>query len=191
MSTCWPAGSSPGLRAEKGVIMKVVYFVGVALMLAIQAGAETYNWTDDNGTFNFTDDLSSVPRKYRSKARLDLDSDPLTIPDTAAGQQGKVGAEQGVAGEKVGSTAQGGKNLFGGRTLEDWIYELSQKESELTRLKQQLVSRKAELNGTVEERNRLMKEYNNMGTEYNQKAAAYNEVVEAARQAGVPLGTKK
>ena len=45
--------------------MKAVLLAGAALLLAVQAGAETYTWTDDKGTFNFTDDLSLVPQKYR------------------------------------------------------------------------------------------------------------------------------
>lgn len=32
------------------------------------ASADTYTWTDDKGTVNFTDDSTLIPSKYRSKA---------------------------------------------------------------------------------------------------------------------------
>ncbi len=41
------------------------------LLLVMQpAMAETYKWVDRKGTVNYTDDLSNVPEKYRSKVEI-------------------------------------------------------------------------------------------------------------------------
>ena len=33
------------------------------------ADAQTYQWTDDNGVISYTDDINSVPTKYRTRVK--------------------------------------------------------------------------------------------------------------------------
>ena len=42
--------------------MRFIAVAGAVLVLAVQVGAETYSWVDEQGTYNFTEDLSKVPR---------------------------------------------------------------------------------------------------------------------------------
>ncbi len=42
-------------------------FIILAILVASSYG-ETYRWVDEKGTVHFTDDLSTIPEKYRSNA---------------------------------------------------------------------------------------------------------------------------
>ena len=43
--------------------------LAVSPLLAAPASADIYRWEDESGVIHFTDDLSGVPAKYRSKTR--------------------------------------------------------------------------------------------------------------------------
>jgi len=55
------------------------------LCSAAVADAETYNWTDDLGVVNFTDDPAQIPAKYRSKALKNAKD--ITVPSPPTRQQ--------------------------------------------------------------------------------------------------------
>jgi clan AA aspartic protease (TIGR02281 family) len=44
---------------------KAFFLVTILIALALPAGAEMYKWVDEKGTVHFTDDISSIPEKYR------------------------------------------------------------------------------------------------------------------------------
>jgi len=48
----------------------------LTLTAVLPASAETYQWTDSKGVVNFTDDPSTIPRRYRGKAKV---SEDITI----------------------------------------------------------------------------------------------------------------
>lgn len=58
------------------------------LCSAAVADAETYNWTDDQGVVNFTDDPGQIPAKYRSKALKKVKD--ITVPSPTRQQEEKV-----------------------------------------------------------------------------------------------------
>jgi hypothetical protein len=45
----------------------LTFFLGALLVITI-SHAQTYKWTDENGSVSFTDDPSKVPEKYRKSA---------------------------------------------------------------------------------------------------------------------------
>lgn len=47
----------------------ICFCIMAAMGVAGPLWAETYEWTDNKGVVNFTDDLDKVPAKYRNKAR--------------------------------------------------------------------------------------------------------------------------
>ncbi|MBV5339309.1 MAG: DUF4124 domain-containing protein [Deltaproteobacteria bacterium] len=49
--------------------MKSYICLGFILLLVAPLHAETYSWVDDSGTYNLTEDYSSVPKKYRKKVK--------------------------------------------------------------------------------------------------------------------------
>jgi hypothetical protein len=102
------------------------------LLYPLSALAETYQWTDDRGTINFTEDLGRVPKKYRKKVKL-LDGVDSPLPPSA------VIAEPAKGEEKR-------KKLYGGKDESAWRGEFSeatadlrQTESELAGLQGRLV----------------------------------------------------
>ena len=54
--------------------------LALSLFLAPAASADIYRWEDESGVIHFTDDLSSIPEKFRGKSREILKTPP------AAGQ---------------------------------------------------------------------------------------------------------
>ncbi|HLO09522.1 MAG TPA: DUF4124 domain-containing protein, partial [Desulfobacteria bacterium] len=64
-------------------ILSLGLFLGIlalSALLAPPASADIYRWEDESGVIHFTDDLSSIPAKYRKKAHEILKTPP------AAGQ---------------------------------------------------------------------------------------------------------
>jgi clan AA aspartic protease (TIGR02281 family) len=49
-----------GLRMNK-----TLFLLTILIALALPASAEMYKWVDEKGTVHFTDDISSVPEKFR------------------------------------------------------------------------------------------------------------------------------
>lgn len=45
----------------------------LAMLAALPAAAETYQWTDSRGVVNFTDDPTTIPPRYRGKAMVGED----------------------------------------------------------------------------------------------------------------------
>ena len=50
-------------------MIRTILISTLILGSALSAAAETYKWTDDRGVINFSDDISSVPRRYRKKVK--------------------------------------------------------------------------------------------------------------------------
>ena len=70
-------------RPSGPAILFLWLFLGIlafSALLAPPASADIYRWEDESGVIHFTDDLSSIPAKYRKKAREILKTPP------AAGQ---------------------------------------------------------------------------------------------------------
>jgi len=47
---------------------KILFPLVILVALVLPAHAEMYKWVDDKGTVHFTDDISSIPEKYRENA---------------------------------------------------------------------------------------------------------------------------
>lgn len=112
--------------------------VMMLLLYPLTAAAETYEWTDESGIVNFTEDLGKVPKKYRKKARRvgeESDVTPGTdlAPAPAPAEHGK------------GEGAQKGKTLYGGKDENTWRrdflnakFDLQQSQADLEELQGRL-----------------------------------------------------
>lgn len=61
-----------GRRVGREVLMRTLLIAFAIVALPLAAVAQTYEWIDEQGRRNFTDNLNRVPEKYRSSAtRLD------------------------------------------------------------------------------------------------------------------------
>ena len=57
------------VKKLKGAVMKVFLVVLSVCMATGSALAAVYEWVDDKGVINFTDNAEKIPAKYRNKAR--------------------------------------------------------------------------------------------------------------------------
>lgn len=174
--------------------MKTLIFLGLMLLLlSNRSGAETYSWVDGNGTYNFSDDYNSIPKKYRKNVKRSgdvVDSEPT---QNAAPVE-KPEVKPAVA-EKSAVPAAGDKQLYGGKTQEAWRKDFEVQEVELKRLEQQLEQLKNEINKPNQssrvQQSELIKQYNAIRVEYTDKYKIYSELMESARKAGLTVEIKK
>lgn len=172
--------------------MKCAVFVGIILCMAVQAGAETYSWVDENGTYNFTEDFSSVPKKYRNSAvkRGEMDGQPVEPPRAAAPAPGASGAPvaQKTATPAARDAADDG--LFGGKAPEAWQQEMRPLYAEVKRLEQQLGQLEGLMRkpaGISKERfDGLAQEFKDVQKQYNEALKSYNSMNDAANKVGLP-----
>ncbi len=47
----------------------LLYSILIFFLFSIPAGAELYEWKDDNGVVNFTDNPDKIPAKYLKRVR--------------------------------------------------------------------------------------------------------------------------
>jgi hypothetical protein len=176
--------------------MKLIVIAGMMILLAAHAGAETYTWTDENGTFNFTDDLSSVPLKYRKnvgkRGDINVQQD---APARAAEPTARVKA---VPAQKLGDSDVKGSavdGLYNGKKPELWQQQMQPLYGEVKRLEQQLL----QIEGLIKKPagisktryDGLQNEFKEAQSKYNEALKSYNELNEAANKAGLPAEFRK
>ncbi len=112
-------------------------------------GAETYTWVDSNGTVNFTEDISNVPKKYLGKVRVRGEVEPASS-----------GATENTA-ESVSATpvptktseepAEQKPALYGGRSGKSWKADFSTLRAEIGSTDDQI----AELNSRLSDTSKM------------------------------------
>lgn len=168
-------------------------FVVMLLILPLSAGAATYSWTDANGTMHFTDDLGSVPKKYRAKA-LQKAAGEETPP-----QASEAPATKSVASEKKtdpsvaasDSTKISPSTRFGDRTAGEWQTEFRALREQLKTIEQQMDELKRQGgDGKTLLTSAMIAEMNARNKQLNQDYAAarvrFNTLVEQANKVGLP-----
>ena len=188
-----------GLGSESD--MRAVLGMAMVLALAAPLGAETYSWVDDRGTYNFTEDYSRVPKKYRKKVnRRGEQPSAETVPVTAegaektgSGEMNRVGTQAEKGAPSSGAAAP--PPLFGNRSEEEWRREKGEREAELSRLEgvlELLNKQAAAPRGMTRTRlDELVKEYDQTRATYTQKYEEYSQFLQSARKAGLTVEMKK
>ena len=113
------------------------------LIYPLSALAQTYEWTDERGTVNFTEDLGKVPKKYRKKVKL-LEGEDGGAPQSTVIQEPAKGKAKGVEAGKE-------KKLFGGKDENGWRKEFLEASGDL----QQTASSLAELRGRLSDTSKM------------------------------------
>lgn len=173
--------------------MKPMIIVAAALLAATPLHAEIYSWTDNNGTVNFTEDFSQVPKKYRKKVKKRFDEEqaaPATVSREAA-PQAPVAAKKAPVSE--GSAATG--EFYGGKKTAQWQQEFRLREAEYKKLEQKLDELAKLIKNPVgisrERSEALPQEFKETQKEYLQALKQYNELNDVANQAGLPAEFRK
>ena len=127
--------------------MKTVLVVIILVFFAAFALAETYTWTDDQGTVNFADDLGKVPKKYRKKARVVGEEEPA--PAVVQEEKEKPAVQkqtEGVRGDAPQGDKEGApaakldmKAVYGGKEASAWKSEFGGINADLKASEKQLV----------------------------------------------------
>lgn len=92
-----------------------VLLLTLALFSATVAFAETYSYTDASGALSYVDDPAKIPAKYRSKAKLPGEMEPVNLIES--GGPAPLGAGKGKRQPVKGAEA---KKRFDG-TIEMYV----------------------------------------------------------------------
>lgn len=156
--------------------------------------AETYSYMDEHGTVNFTEDIASVPKKYRKKIKryddlattdsTDKDSSDRSQITSAKSAKTPSLFKSNSSPDKVDASAN-----YGGKSYEQWHQDFKLKESSMNSIKSRIeeidtqIRKKGVTNQIVENRKQLIKHYND-------ERIQYDTLVEAARKAGLKIEMK-
>jgi len=163
------------------------------LPVAAPLHAETYSWIDDSGTYNFTEDYSAVPKKYRKKVkqREDVHQQAASSPvvHEADGKSKPIDKKD----EKAAASDE--KKLYGGKTFDAWRKEMDVQEAELKRIESRMEEIRKQINDTraiiTDARyNVLKKEYDDYRADYEQKYKRYTDLMDTIRKTGISVGMK-
>lgn len=113
--------------------------VAMLLLYPLSAVAATYEWTDAAGTVHFTEDLGSVPKKYRKKVKV-LGGDESGTPQTTVINE--------PAAQKPKADEQKGKKLYAGKDEGTWRKEIDAARRELEASQSNLLELKARMSDT-------------------------------------------
>ena len=174
--------------------MKLFLCLGFILLLTTQLYAEIYSWIDDGGTYNYTEDYSSVPKKYQKKVkrredlRQDVKPQVSSEPKSIPGQTEKVDTKSAeVSGDE--------KGLYGGKSRAAWRKEMDVLEAELSSIEQHMERLKKQIsdpNGISKDQFEVLKkDYKDSRATYDQKYKNYTELIETVRKAGISVEIKK
>lgn len=171
--------------------MKLICVLAGVLLWTTPLLAETYSWIDESGTYNFTEDYSRVPKKYRSKA--DKRDDAGAAPETKTAVSpppGPSAAPPAAAKNTVAGKPESAGGSFGGKSYEQWKQELSEREAAMLVIRKRVdeidallgrsPSDTRQTQGLLAERNRSVEQFTEMRRQYDQQ-------VEQARKAGIPV----
>jgi Domain of unknown function (DUF4124) len=132
-------------------LMKIGIVVALLAMFAVPAAAVTYTWEDDQGTVNFTEDLGSVPQKFRKKAKVlgaeEEEAPPAAKEPKEAAQPVQKGKEAGPAKEQP-AEKKDTKKIYGDKPAEAWKSEFAQLNADIKTAEDQLVEMRKRLADT-------------------------------------------
>jgi len=124
----------------KETLMKRL-LVALLVLYPLSALAVTYQWTDERGTVNFTEDLGNVPKKYRKKVKI-LGGDESLAPQTVEIP------EQAAKGTGGKDEPAKGKKLYGGKDENAWHNEFQNAAADVRQTETDLAELRARLTDT-------------------------------------------
>lgn len=183
------------------------------LLLVMQpVMAETYKWVDKRGTVSYTDDLSNVPEKYRSKVEIvggnaiaptevikveggaaKEAKEPETNEPAAPPLSEKNEPAVAPATESAPAAEKEKKKVrYGDKDEEAWKSEFASLNKELKFINDQLNEKKARLADPAKlvraEYRGLEREIKNLESRQAELQAKLDALRDAAAKAGVPAG---
>lgn len=152
------------------------------------ASAETYTWTDDQGTIHFTEDLGTVPEKIRTKALREEEIN--SAPEETSPSKAPLANAPEATRQPVPSGGNGDNGIFNGKTYEQWQNDLTEREAALEAIRkriEEVAALRKNLAARKDERDKLFAEHKSLLEKYKEMKARYFEQVENARKAGLTV----
>lgn len=164
------------------------FFTAILAACISTASAETYTWTDDQGTVHFTEDPGRVPIKFRKKVLSD--EGPAPVPEEK-GTPGATSAKPPEAVPQAPPIAEESDNgLYAGKTYGQWQKELAEREAAMEAVKkriEEIAALRKNPAASREVRGKLIEEHKMLLAQFNEMKAEYFQQVEIARKAGLTI----
>ena len=142
------------------------------ILFSVNASAEFYKYTDEDGNVRFTDDINQVPEEQRSKIRSYVESQSEEVPEQETTQESPEKSEQqaNVPDSSENEAEEGSLEEL--RTRIDAIkQEVEQAYAALLKEKEQLSEdkKKVKTREQVESYNKRIESYNILGQDFIKK----------------------
>jgi hypothetical protein len=161
--------------------------------VSVSAFADTYQWVDDKGVVNFTDNPAKVPKKYLKKVKVS------PSVDAEQGSQASTPVSSEAVGPSAPSEPNTQKALYGGHDESWWRSRYAGLRGEIKNLQSNLPAKRDELEAlrrqlTIYTYPRNREAYQSKLAEINQDEAKINNLTAQlasldaeAAAAGVPF----
>lgn len=161
----------------------------LVVVTASTADAVTYSWTDEQGTVNFSEDLGSVPKQFRKKARKIQDTEPQPeeqpVPSPDAGKAPKVAP---TAADSDGGSTDG---KYAGKTYGQWEKDLRDREAAMAAVRKEIDEIDGQLRTGTAKTKVLLEKRAGLLAQFKQMKVEYDQLIESARQAGLQVNIEK
>ena len=168
--------------------MKLPIVIAGLLLCAAPLSAETYSWVDEKGTYNFTEEYSHIPKKYRN--RVDRRADPGAPPvsNIAAPPAGGTEAASPAAKAKAAGKPGPAVEKIGGKSYDQWTQEFRERETAMLAIRKRLDEIDVMLKNKPETREQtqvLIAERNAAVVQFIEIRKQYDQLAEQARKSGI------
>jgi ribosomal protein L9 len=174
--------------------MKLLFVFTGFMLLAAPLLAETYSWVDEKGTYNFTEDYSRIPQKYRNSVQkrdgMENPSAPAESTSAGTAAPAESAATSSAGTGKADAKAGVSDELFGGKTRRAWQKELTAAQNEVNRREARVKELEAQLKNAgaynvTRAHAEQQQQYLDAMNDYNKATARFVELLDAARKAGL------
>ena len=164
------------------------------LLFSVPVFAETYKWIDDRGTVNFSENLGSVPKKYRKRVKI-IGGDEANVPQVTEVEEPGKGKDKGDGKEDAKDAGKEWKKkaIYGGKDEAAWKYEFKKLKADITASEEQLADTNTRLSDSskMSRSEYLTLQHTGKNIEYrlSELRKKLDSLNAAAAKAGVPAGS--
>lgn len=109
------------------------------------SNADTYQWTDNQGVVNFTDNPDNVPKKFRTKVKVTPSADRAIDAQGPAKTETSVGSNKKPEVTATTPPAPVGPKLYGGHDEGWWKSRYSSLRGEMRSIQDNLPAKRGDL----------------------------------------------
>lgn len=122
------------------VLLSMLFFGFSVFGFSVNARADIYQWVDNQGVVNFTDNVDSIPKKYQNKVKVQSSDDTSQKATASEPAQSTVQEDNKPQSEEPSSQLK----IFGGHDEMWWRSQFGSLRGELAQLEANLPSKRTE-----------------------------------------------